>query len=278
MSRRETGTPPEDNSYARALDVFDPLRRATIGKAIEALDLPPDGRGLDVGCGIGLQDVQILQVLGEDASMVGLDNSEELLDIAKLAVKGAGLAGRTEFVAGDLYDLPFEDGAFDWSWSCDCVGYGTDAPAVALGQMARVVRPGGKVAIASWSSQNILPGHPELEARLDDTAAGIAPFRRGMSPEQHQMMALSWFRELGLENASARSFVGEAQSPLTDRERDALVCLFGMRWPGADSEVRAPEWEEFLELTTPGSPGFILARDDYYAFFTYTMFSGTVPE
>jgi hypothetical protein len=141
----------------------------------------------------------------------------------------------------------------------------------------RVVKPRGTVALLAWSSEQLLPGYPELEARLKATAAGLAPFARGMPPSRHFSRALEWFRELGLVEAAARTFAGTAYAPLSDELREALTALVEMRWPGAEGELTADERAEFKRLTDPASPDFILNDPSYYAFFTYSMFWGKAP-
>ena len=151
-------------------------------------------------------------------------------------------------------------------------------------ELKRVVKPGGSVAILAWSSEKLLPGYPRLEARLNATSAGIAPFATGRTPESHFLRALGWFRDAGLEEPTARTFVGDAYAPLTDDLRSALMALFQMRWPGVESELSQEDaegqhpWAEFRRLCLPESPDFILDHPDYYAFFTYSMFWGKVPK
>ena len=106
---------------------------------------------------------------------------------------------------------------------------------------------------------------------------GIAPFTKGMKPESHFLRALGWFREVGFEEPTARTFASDVYAPLTDDLRRALEALFEMRWPGVKEELALEDWEEYQRLCLPESPDFILNQPDYYAFFTYSMFSGTVP-
>jgi demethylmenaquinone methyltransferase/2-methoxy-6-polyprenyl-1,4-benzoquinol methylase len=172
--------------------------------------------------------------------------------------------------------LPFDDDTFDWVWSANCVGYHPAEPLPLLRELARVAKPGGSVAILAWSSQQLLPGYPLLEARLNATSSGIAPFIKGKRPESHFLRALGWFGEVGLEEPTARTFVGDAHAPLSDDMRSALASLLEQRWPSVQSEVTPEDWAEFQRLCQPESPDFILSAPDYYAFFTYSMFHGKV--
>lgn len=264
------------DKYAQALSVSNPLREPVIRSAIQALQLPLGSRGLDAGCGIGLQAISLAEAVGPAGYVTGLDLSPELLVYAKENVEKARLAEQITFKEGNVAELPFDDHTFDWAWSMDCVGYLPLEPQPLLLELSRVVKPGGRVAILAWSSEKLLPGHPQLEARLNATTPGIAPFAVGKKPELHFLRALGWFREAGLEQPTAQTFVGDAYAPLTDDLRRALGSLFQMRWPGVKEELAREYWGKYQRLCLPESPDFILNRPDYYAFFTYSMFSGRV--
>jgi demethylmenaquinone methyltransferase/2-methoxy-6-polyprenyl-1,4-benzoquinol methylase len=266
---------PDEDTYVQIAYDINPLREPVLRSAIQALRLPSGSRGLDAGCGIGLQTLLIAEIVGS-GHITGLDLSPELLAHAKKIVQKAGFSERISFQEGDVDKLPFEDDTFDWAWSADCVGYAPMDPLPPTRELKRVVKPGGSIAILAWSNEKILPGHPLLEARLNATSAGIAPFVEGKKPEAHFLRALGWFREAGLENPTAQTFVGDAHAPLTDDLRRALQALFQMRWPGVKSEVSQEDWVEYQRLCLPESPDFILDHPDYYAFLTYSMFHGKV--
>jgi len=263
-----------DESYIQSLSVSDPLRESTLREMVGALQLPEGSRGLDAGCGIGLQCLLLAEAVGLAGHVTGLDISAEMLERGGEIVQEAGLSERISFKEGDVHNLPFEDNTFDWVWSADCVGYGPLEPLPLLRELARVVKPGGIVAIAAWSSEELLPGYPRLEARLGATSSGIAPFVQGKKPELHFFRALGWFHELGLKGARGRAFAGSACAPLSDGMRNALAALFDMRWPNVAPELSPDDLAEFQRLCLLDSPDFILNLPDYYALFTYTMFWG----
>ena len=264
-------------SYIQSALVANPLREPTLREMVRALKLPEGSRGLDAGCGIGLQCLLLAGEVGPDGHVTGLDISAEMLDYGREIVKKAGLSERISFQEGDVARLPFDDNAFDWVLSIDCVGYGPWEPLPLLKELARVAKPGGTVAIAAWSSEELLPGYPRLEARLGATSAGIAPFIQGKRPERHFLRALGWFHELGLKEPRAKAFAGSVHAPLGDEIRDALVALFDMRWPDVSAELSSEDLAEFRRICLPDSPDFILNLPDYYASFTYTMFWANRP-
>lgn len=265
------------NTYIQRLKVSNSLREPVLGGMVEWLNLPAGSSGLDAGCGIGLQCLQLAEAIGPAGYVTGLDISTEILDYGREMVEKAGLADHISFREGDIASLPFDDGIFDWVWSVDCVGYGHWDTMKMLKELVRVLKPGGMVAIAAWSSEKLLPGYPRLEARLGATAAGTAPFVEGKNPALHFSRGLGWFRELGLKEPRAQTFVGSVHAPLGDDVRQALEELIDMRWPNVDSELSREDLAEFKRLCLPESPDFILNLPDYYAFFTYTIFRGTKP-
>ena len=262
----------DTESYIQSLLMANPLRESTLRAMIKALQLPDGSRGLDAGCGIGLQCLLLAEEVGTTGHVTGLDVSSEMINRGGEIVKEAGLSERISFREGDIANLPFDNNAFDWVWSADCVGYGPWETPPLLKELARVVKPGGIVAIAAWSSEKLLPGYPRLEARLGATLAGIAPFVQGEKPGGHFLRALGWFRELGLSEPKAQVFADSVYAPLNDEIRNAMVDLFDMRWPNVAPELSADDLLEFQRLCQPDSPDFILNLPDYYAFFTYTMF------
>ena len=260
--------------YARMGRVSNPLREPVLRSAIRDLQLSQKSRGLDAGCGIGLQSLLLAEAVGPGGHVTGLDLSPKLLAWAEEMIEEAGLSGRVSFQKGDVNNLSFDDNSFDWAWSADCVGYAPIEPLPLVRELVRVVRPGGTVAILAWSSEKLLPGYPLLEARLGATSAGLAPFVKGKQPELHFLRTLGWLREAGLEEITARTFVDDVCAPLTEDLRNALIALFQMRWPGVESELTREDWAEYQRLCLPGSPAFILDHPDYYAFLTYSMFHG----
>jgi len=267
----------ETDDAIRIFEICNPLMAPVAREGIRALRLPEGSRGLDAGCGIGLQSVLLAEAVGAGGRVTGLDICPAFLRRAEKIAEEAGLAGRLSFREGDAALLPFENRVFDWAWSSDCVGYSPSLePLAAVKELARVVKPGGILALFAWSSEKLLPGHPALEARLDATVSGMAPFSAGMPPERHFLRALGWLREAGLEGCTVRTFAGEAHAPLGGELRDALTALFAMRWPGAETELPEEYRAEYRRLCLPESPDFIVKHPDYCAIFTWSLFQGRV--
>ena len=270
------GTAHNADIYAHRLALSDSLRERVIRAAIESLQLPTGSRGLDAGCGIGSHTLLLAEAVAPDGYVTGLDMSPAFLARAREAAHKSGLTERTLFHKGNVNNLPFDDDSFDWAWSVDCVGYPTTESLSALKELVRVVKPGGSVAILGWTFQQLLPGHPQFEARLNATSLGVAPYNKGKKPQTHFLRALGWFHNVGLQHSTARTFIGNVQAPLDEKPRDALVSLFEMLWEWAQPDMTPEDRVEFQRLCRPESPDFILNLPDYHAFFTYSLFQGQV--
>jgi SAM-dependent methyltransferase len=95
---------------------------------------------LDAGCGSGLA---LQLAVRRGAVGAGLDASDALLEIARDRVPDADLR------VGELEEMPYADDTFDVATSFNSVQYAGD-PGRASAELARVVRPGGLVAVATW--------------------------------------------------------------------------------------------------------------------------------
>lgn len=264
------------DTLIKSLEDANPLRDSTLRAAIAALRLASGTHGLDIGCGIGLQALLLAEATHPDGRVTGLDISPRLLAFAQNKVSGSRFADRVSFREGDMSKLPFDDDTFDWAWSADCVGYPSGDLLPTLQEIVRVVRPGGTVALLGWTSQQLLPGYAMLEARLNATCSAYAPILTGKPPENHFLRCLRWFPQAGITDAICRTFVGEVQAPLTPGVRAALTSLFEMLWGDAPSRASEEDRLDFARLCRAESEDFILNLPEYYAFFTYTMFSGVV--
>jgi demethylmenaquinone methyltransferase/2-methoxy-6-polyprenyl-1,4-benzoquinol methylase len=205
------------DTYAEKLRLADLLREPVIRSAIQTIDLPQGSRGLDAGCGIGSHVLLLAEAVGPGGHVTGLDLQADFLSLAGETAAGRGLSERVTFRQGDLSKIPFNDDTFDWAWSSDCLGYPVGEGGSLLKGLARVVKPGGRVAILGWTSQQLLPGYPLLEARLNASCLAHEHMLTA-NPDLHFMRALGWFRAAGFAEVQARL------SPGRSRPRSAKTC------------------------------------------------------
>lgn len=254
-----------------------PLREPVIREAIRLIGFPEGSQGLDAGCGIGSHTLLLAEAVGPSGHVTGLELFADFITHAQTQAREARFSRRVSFRQGDVNAMPFDDDCFDWAWSVDCIGHvSIGQPVDGLRELARVVIPGGLVALLGYSSQMLLPGHPQLEARLNANASATTALADGREPDALFPRALGWFQKAGITNPAARTVAGTVQAPLDGGIRAALISLFGMLWGSRQSAMESSDQEEYLRLTDPESPDCILDAEDYYAYFTYSIFEGRV--
>jgi SAM-dependent methyltransferase len=265
----------ESDDYTRRLLLSDTLRRPVINRAIRELSLSEGDSVLDAGCGIGSQLPLLAELVGLSGHVTGLDISAELISRAKREMKACAPEGRISLVRGDINDLPFDKHTFNCVVSVDCAGYPfARDPTALLRELKRVVKPGGTVAIMGWTYQQILPGHPLLESRLNARSPLNIPPGAGFGSEAHFLSAPGWFQETGFSEVKGSSYAGDIRYPLNSEKQEAVLSLFEMLWQNALPALSDDDQGLFRHLSEPGSPGFVLDKPGYYGFFIYTCFSG----
>ena len=144
-----------DENTARQLEVLygtrDVLRRPQLIR--DALDVAPGERILDVGCGPGFYVAELLEHVGSEGSVVGIDNSPPML--AAAAERSMGHTN-VSFHEADATTLPVEDASFDAALSVQALEYVADVPA-ALAEMYRALRAGGRLVVwdVDWATLSL---------------------------------------------------------------------------------------------------------------------------
>jgi SAM-dependent methyltransferase len=101
---------------------------------------------LDLGSGGGIDVLLSARRVGPTGRAIGVDMTEEMLELARRNADDAG-ATNVEFVKGSIEDLPLADGSVDVVISNCVINLSTDKPAT-LREVARVLRPGGRVGVS----------------------------------------------------------------------------------------------------------------------------------
>jgi SAM-dependent methyltransferase len=213
----------------------DPARQAIA----DALELGPGVRVLDVGCGSG--DF-CAQALARGARVSGIDAAPAMVEIASTRAPQADLC------VGPMERLPWDDDTFDAVTGFNSLQF-TEDPAAALREWARVVRPGGAVAICAWAPREQCEVDA-VESVLRDLAGApqpTAPFCERLTP---------LVETAGLELTAHDSVAVPFEAP--DEERMVLAMLFDARAYGV------PEHAAREAIVTAAEP--FRRRDGSYRF------------
>ena len=199
---------PRYDRYASLLSFGqDPRWRRFI---VSRIDAGPGDRVLDVATGTGAVALELVRQKG--CTVVGVDQSEGMLETARLRVNG-----RVELVQASAESLPFADGEFDALTFTYLLRY-VDDPAATLRELARVVRPGGTIAALEFALPHGLARPAwELWVRAGLPAAGVAighgwhevgsflgPSIRGFYEQWPEPRLLDAWRAAGIADARAR--------------------------------------------------------------------------
>lgn len=122
----------------------------------------PGERALDVGCGTGSETRALAAAAG---TALGVEPDAELRAVA--VDRAAEAESRAVFVVGDAAALPVRNDGVDIVW-CERVFQHLAEPARAAAEFARVLRPGGRVALldTDWATTIVHPGDPRVVAEL----------------------------------------------------------------------------------------------------------------
>ncbi len=155
----------------------DPRWRRFLVSQVEA---GPGDTILDVATGTAAVALELVRQKG--CSVVGVDQSAEMLEAGRRRVALAAATRQVRLVEGSAEELPFEDGQFDGLTFTYLLRY-VDDPAATLRELARVVRPGGTVAMLEFGlPRGVWRPLWELYVRVGLPLAG-----RALSPGWHEV-------------------------------------------------------------------------------------------
>ena len=203
--------------------------QARLGEIVQHLKYVPPLEGkrvLDAGCGPGSM-ARLMATHHPHSHVTGVDVRHSYLDFAKRRADVEGLRN-VDFVPADLMKLPFPDGAFDVAWTKYVLQWLRE-PKLALGELRRVLRPGGMIVscdFAGFATEHF-PIRPEFDRELH------AIFGELVDPDVGRKVA-SYLIELGFENITV------------DMETDKVFTTVGRIDP-----ERRRNWEVQLQAARP---------------------------
>ncbi len=170
---------PTYDRYANTLSFGqDPRWRRFL---VSRLPVGPDDVVLDVATGTAAVARELVRQTG--CSVVGVDQSPEMLDEARRRLLLAAETRRVRLVEASAQGLPFEDGSFDGLTAAYLLRYLDDLP-TDLGELVRVLRPGATAALLDFG---VPPGPLPRAAWNLWVDVGLPVLGRAISPGWHEV-------------------------------------------------------------------------------------------
>jgi ubiquinone/menaquinone biosynthesis C-methylase UbiE len=216
--------------------VFEPVTLCLTLKAIEALGLKPGTSVLDSGAGAG---GAALELARRGAQVTAIDASASM--VARILERAAAEGLRLEALVMDGQRLTFADAVFDAALSIFGAILYPDAEA-GVAEMRRVIKPGGRVALATWTE----PEAYELASELRAAAASVlGELPRGALPAQLRFTGRDRFQALfeaaGLRAVKITTGAASLKAPSAHWLSDRVAFAPGMAAMLAEFGERMPE-------------------------------------
>jgi ubiquinone/menaquinone biosynthesis C-methylase UbiE len=213
--------------------------------------LPATGqRWIDVGCGNGAFTEQLIQRCAP-AEAQGIDPSGAQLAFARTRPGAAGAV----FLQGDAMALPFEDDRFDVAVMALVIHFVPD-PAKGIGELTRVVRPGGLVAAYVWDVLG--GGDPTEPIRAEMRTLGVTPVLPPSVHASHMEALHGLWTDAGLEGIETRAITVQRSFDSFDNFWQVTTVAGG---PRANLELmEADAIAELKELVRARLPADVQGR------------------
>jgi ubiquinone/menaquinone biosynthesis C-methylase UbiE len=211
---------------------------------LDMVDLQPGEHVLDVACGTGLVSLRMAATVGASGAVVGTDISGQMVEAARrIAVERH--VTNVRFERADAEALPFASATFDAAVCGLGLMYVPD-PIKALGEMRRLLRPGGRAAAAVWGARRNCGWaeiFPITDARV---ASDVCPmfFQLGTQDMLAHAFAAAGFADVRLERLATTLRYACAEDALAAVFRGGPVALAYSRF---DEATRRAVHAEYLD-------------------------------
>jgi ubiquinone/menaquinone biosynthesis C-methylase UbiE len=239
-----------------AADGYETLWQAQLAPAQDALMVMaapmPGEQVLDVACGTGLVSFAALEVVGPTGQILGVDLSDRMVQVARSRA-AARQFSNTNFERMDAEKLDLSDASFDVVLCGLGLMYLPD-PAEAVREMRRVLRPGGRIALAVWG-ERALCGWATLFPIVDaEVASEVCPLFFGLGQQDNlaRLCARHGFDAIKLTRIDTTLNYIDADEACNAAFVGGPVAL---AWSRFDEVVRARVRRQYLESIEPWRNG-----------------------
>ncbi|MFQ5890920.1 MAG: class I SAM-dependent methyltransferase [Gemmatimonadota bacterium] len=248
MTARETGwqlTGTAAENYERYMVPAHCETRAL--DLIRRVGLQPGERVLDVACGTGIVSRYAARRVGHFGKVTGVDINPSMLEVACRV--SAYFEPAIEFLEGSAEELPLPNPEFDVVFCQQSLMFFPDREK-ALKEMHRVLKPGGRIALNVWRSEEFNPVYAQLivalEKHLGSDAANImrSPF---ITKSVAEMRSL--FEKAGFQDIRVAIRIDTLRFPsIAELVRQEIESMPVPSLQMQMSEVREPLTDEMTEL------------------------------
>jgi len=183
------------------------------GNPIAVADLNEGETVLDLGSGGGIDVILSARRVGETGRAFGLDMTDEMLALAQQNVEQAGVSNAI-FLKGVIEQIPLPADSVDVVISNCVVNLSVDKPAV-LTEMARVLKPGGRIGISDVVADDRLsPADRAERGSYSGCIAGAlsrSEYEQGLAAAGFEQISVEFTREVsdGMHSAIVKAVKGE---------------------------------------------------------------------
>lgn len=239
-----------DSPWTRLLlgDSFHPGGLALTTKIGQLLQLTPDDHVLDVAAGQGMSAIHLAQTFG--CRVTGLEYSQKAVAAGQTAVAQAELSHLVTLQQGDAESLPFDAAHFD-VLLCECAFCTFPNKPAAAAEMARVLKPNGRLGISDLTRQGELP--PELNTLMAWIAC-IADAQPISTYQQYLENAGLSVTAVMKQDKALADMVKDVQGKVLGAE--LMVKLKKIAWPNADFSLAKTIAKSAAEQVGKGTLGY----------------------
>lgn len=246
--------------YHLELSGFHRAFEFELQELLDGLPLSPTMRVLDLACGNGFYTRRIADQLSQGGSVTGVDINVAYLSQAREEARNQTGRANIDFVEAAYDALPFEDESFDFVWCAQSL-FSLPSPSTVMKHVARVLRPGGVLAILENDTlhQVMLPWPVQLELSLR-SAELRALLDRSKDPAKYYVgrRLPAVLAAAQLEPVRMTTLAIDRQAPFGEAERELLQSYL----EGVERRV-APYLDdarlaELRLLSDPSSPKHML--------------------